>query len=290
MLKCFSIMKRNKKIIIFPVLLILFCFLIIFSCKAESNDLIEIDLSDELHLKEIYKDTFLVTHSYPWPGNSLLVRMDNSDFVWIDTPYNPEATACVIDWLYDINGTGVKITEINTGFHIDNLGGNSELIKNNIPVYGSQLTCELLRTRSKETMSEMQKLLDPLEDKKYLDEYSSFKFTEPTHVFDINDEQILNFGKETVEIYYPGPTHTYDNLVVYIPSKRILFGGCMVLSLEAEKVGYAKDGNIEEWPLSLERVMEKYKNAEIVVPGHGDSGDISLIEHTIMIIKENTNY
>jgi hypothetical protein len=33
--------------------------------------------------------------------------------------------------------------------------------------------------------------------------------------------------------------------------------------------------------------MEKYKNAEIVVPGHGDPGDISLLEHTIKVINEN---
>lgn len=282
-------MKRNKKHIIFLILLILFFFLMVCSCETESNDLIEIDLTDELRLKEISKNTFLVTHSYPWPGNSLLIRMENSDFVWIDTPYTPEAAACVIDWLYEEYGDGIKITEINTGFHIDNLGGNSELIKNNIPVHGSQLTCELLRTRSKETMLEIQKLLDPLEDKEYLDKYASFEFAEPTHVFNINDEQVLSFGKETVEIYYPGPTHTYDNLVVYIPSKKILFGGCMVLSSDTEKVGYIKDGNIEEWPLSLERVMEKYKAVEIVVPGHGDPGDISLIEHTITVINENKN-
>jgi hypothetical protein len=35
--------------------------------------------------------------------------------------------------------------------------------------------------------------------------------------------------------------------------------------------------------------MEKYKNAEIVVPGHGNPGDISLIEHTITVINENKN-
>jgi metallo-beta-lactamase class B len=282
-------MKKNKRPLIYLILLVLSLFLITCSCETESNNLIKVDFTDELCLQEISKDAFLITHSYPWPGNSLLIRMDNSDFIWIDTPYTPEATACVLDWLYDTYGTEIKITEINTGFHIDNLGGNSELIKNNIPVYGSQLTCELLRTRSKETMSEIQKWLVPLEDKKYLDKYASFEFAEPTHIFDINNEQILNFGKETVEIYYPGPTHTYDNIVVYIPSKKMLFGGCMVLSSDAEKLGFIKDGNVEEWPLSLGRVMEKYKNAEIVVPGHGNPGDISLIEHTITVINENKN-
>lgn len=282
-------MERKQKLLIYLISLILFFLLATCSCKIESNDFTEINFTDELYLQEISRNAFLITHSYPWPGNSLLIKMDNSDFVWIDTPYTPEATAHVLDWLYDTYGTGIKITEINTGFHIDNLGGNSELIKNSIPVYGSELTYELLRTKSKETMLEIQKSLDPLKDKKYLDEYKNFKFAEPTNVFDINDEQILNFGKESIEIYYPGPTHTYDNIVVYIPAKKILFGGCMILSSDAEKLGFIKDGNVDEWPLSLARVMEKYKDAEIVVPGHGNPGDISLIEHTITIINKNKN-
>lgn len=282
-------MGKKQKPLIYLILLMLFLLLLTCSCEIESNDFIKVNFTDELCLQEISKNAFLITHSYPWSGNSLLIKMDNSDFIWIDTPYTPEATARVLNWLYDAYGTEIKITEINTGFHIDNLGGNSELIKNNIPVYGSELTCKLLRTKSKETMLEIQKSLDPLEDKKYLDVYKNFKFTEPTNVFDINDGQVLNFGKETIEIYYPGPTHTYDNLVVYIPGKKILFGGCMVLSADAEKLGFIKDGNVEEWPLSLARVMEKYKDAEIVVPGHGNPGDTGLIEHTITIINKNIN-
>ena len=277
-------LKIIKKIILLYILLIL-----LFSCKKNNYTLVEKKISDELNVKEIIKDTFLIIHSFPWPGNSLLVRLNQKNFIWIDTPYTPEATSIILDWIYTKFSKNINITEINTGFHIDNLGGNEELTKRNIPIYGSQLTCKLLKTKSKITMNKMLKWLSSQDNKKYYDTYNNFKFYEPTNVFNINNEQKIKFGKENIEIYYPGPTHTYDNLIVYIPSKKLIFGGCMVLSLDAKKAGYIDDGNIKEWPDSLKKILKKYKNAEIVVPGHGNPGDLSLIEHTINIIYIKLN-
>ena len=74
-------------------------------------------------------------------------------------------------------------------------------------------------------------------------------------------DRLCTLNLNIIEIYYPGPTHTYDNLVVYIPSKKILFGGCMVLSSDTEKVGYIKDGNIEEW-------IGPYSSGDIVKLSH----------------------
>jgi len=275
-----------KNIIIHTVLFIMFT-LFMFSCTQKADALIEKRLSGELVVKEIIKDCFLITHSYPWPGNSLIVKLDQKDFIWIDTPYTPQATAMVLDWLYKKYGEHISIKEINTGFHIDNLGGNQELKKRGIPIYGSTMTCKLLREKSKNTMQKFRNWLKAAEYKKYYDTYSNFIFIEPTIVFDLHREQTIECGKEKVEIYYPGPTHTYDNITVYIPSKKLLFGGCMILSQEAHKIGFAEDGNVKEWPKSLHRVMQKYKKIDIVVPGHGNAGDKSLIQHTIDIIEQS---
>jgi metallo-beta-lactamase class B len=133
----------------------------------------------------------------------------------------------------------------------------------------------------------MLKWLSLPENKRYYDFYKTFRFYEPTMKFDLNKEQVLTLGGEKVEIYFPGPTHTYDNTVVYIPGKKILFGGCMVLSLEAKKPGFVDDGNLTEWPKSLRKVLKKYSDAELVIPGHGRGGDISLLNHSISVL-ENT--
>jgi hypothetical protein len=49
-----------------------------------------IDLSKELYLRQIRKDIFVVTHVFPWPANSLVVEMANSDLVLVGSPYTPE--------------------------------------------------------------------------------------------------------------------------------------------------------------------------------------------------------
>lgn len=271
----------KAKMLMFVITLILFAC----SCGSMNSSLKKENLSGELSIVELDSGVYQVIHSFPWPGNSLIVKLGQSDFVWIDTPYTPEAASSVLEWLYKKHGKSIKITEINTGFHIDNLGGNGELIKRGIPVYGSQLTCELLKTRSRSTMQTMLKWLSSPENKRYYDAYKSFRFYEPTKKFNLNEEQVLTLGGEKVEIYFPGPTHTYDNTVVYIPGKKILFGGCMVLSLEAKKAGFVNDGNLTEWPKSLVKVLKKYSNAELVVPGHGMAGDIKLLKHSISVLE-----
>ncbi len=254
------------------------------SCSKKDEKLSAIQLTEELAITEIENNIFLVTHSFPWPGNSLMIVMDKRNILWLDTPYTSEATASVLNWIEKEFGKGYSITEINTGFHIDNLGGNQELIRRNIPIYGSDLTCELLETRSETTMSNMIGLLKGEKNKKYKDVYSNFTFYKPTITFDIHEEQKIVLGSNEVIIYYPEPTHTTDNLVVYLPSQKILFGGCMILSTNAEKVGYIEDGNLDEWSNSLINLEERFDHIRIIVPGHGNPGDSTLITHTKEIV------
>ena len=242
--------------------------LIFFSFTSiKAREMTKVTLSDELSIEEIVQDAFLVTHSFPWSGNSLVVKLEGDHLLWIDTPYTPDATAQALNWFYNRFGNQMKMIEINTGFHIDNLGGNQELKKRKIPIYRSNLTCRLLKKQSKATMAKMDTWLKDPKYKKYRNIYRDIVFTEPTNIFDIKDKLIIMLETENVEVFFPGPTHTYDNLVVYIPSKEILFGGCMVLSAEANKLGFIDDGNVNEWAKSITNVKTQYKDIKTVVPG-----------------------
>ncbi len=277
--------KRNdmRKTIVYLSIFIVIAT-ILTCCSKKDEKLSVFQLNEELEITEIENNIFLVTHSFPWQGNSLIVVMDKKNILWIDTPYTPEATALVLNWIEKEFGKRYSIIEINTGFHIDNLGGNQELIRRNIPIYGSDLTCSLLDTRSNATMSNMIAWLNGEKNKKYRDVYSNFSFYKPTISFDINEEQKIVLGSNEVIIYYPGPTHTYDNLVVYLPSQKILFGGCMIFAANTMKVGYIKDGNLDEWSNSLINLDERFDDIKIIVPGHGNPGDSTLITHTKEIV------
>jgi metallo-beta-lactamase class B len=246
----------------------------------------QIQLSKDLVIKEAEKGVYVITHSFPWAGNSLVVFLAGNDVIFVDTPYNNEATEKVVEWIKSEN-KNANIIEINTGFHNDNLGGNEYLLSQNIPVYGSELTAKLIENgKIYETMAATLELLKKTgnANQECLETYKNQKFKAPNRLFDIEEGLKLTIGGEIVEVYFPGESHSMDNVVVYFHNRKILFGGCMIKSLESKSPGFTDDANMEEWPKSVEKVLKKYKDAMIVIPGHGDWGDTKLLKHTIGLL------
>jgi len=268
---------------------VILLFIIMFtnnSLKAGEN---QIQLSKDLQITKIETGVYVVTHSFPWPGNSLVVFLSENKVAFVDTPYNNKATQKVVEWIKSKNEKA-NIIEINTGFHNDNLGGNEYLLSQNIPIYGSKVTARLIKDgKIYKTMAAASELLKKSgkANQKCLEAYKTQKFEAPNHLFDIEEGLLLNIEKEIIEVYFPGESHSIDNLVVYFHNRKILFGGCMIKSLESKGPGFTGDANMEEWPKSVEKVLNKYKNARIVIPGHGNWGDTKLLKHTIEIL---TNY
>lgn len=240
------------------------------------------ELSEEVTIERIAPGAYLVTHRFPWAANSLLVRCDDTTFVWIDTPYTDEATRQVLAWVRARFGP-VGLTEINTGFHNDNLGGNGCLEEHGIPVYGSHLTARLVRERSEQTRQELLAMLNQPELKKYYDVHAAAVYHEPNRLFPMQEGLTLHLGGEDIDVWYPGPSHAPDNLVVYFPEKQLLFGGCMVKDLKAQNLGFTADADMAGWPLALQRLLRKYRDAQIIVPGHGAVGGLELIHHTLSL-------
>jgi metallo-beta-lactamase class B len=247
--------------------------------RTESEPYERIDISEDLHVREVQAGVFVITHSFPWPGNSMIVEMTTSDLVLVDTPYTPEATREVLEWVQTQLGQR-EIVAINTGYHYDNLGGNSYLIEQAIPVYGSELTAELLDERGDEMRAMTLDWLQAPQYQRYHDAHEALPYVSPTHLFKLEDGLQLEFGDETVQVYYPGPSHSPDNVVVYFPSRRILFGTCMILGWD--DVGNTSDSDLEAWPESV-RDLAQF-DFDVLVPGHGDRLDPGLLAHTIDLL------
>ena len=80
----------------------------------------------------------------------------------------------------------------------------------------------------------------------------------------------MRFGP--VELFYPGAAHSTDNLVVYVPSANVLYGGCAVHELSSTSAGNVADADLAEWPTSVERIQKHYPEAEVVIPGQWSTG------------------
>lgn len=244
----------------------------------------EVVLNPELKITQLSRQVWLVTHSFPWESNSLIVKASDKELVLIDTPYTNEATEQMLQFI-DKEIIPTKISAILTGFHIDNLGGTGCLLRHHIPVYGSDRTCSMIDERSSKTQKQVISWLKSPEQDRYRKVYAEMKFENPDHVFPIQKGLLLKKGPMSFEVYFPGESHSPDNLTVYIKELKLLFGGCMIKSLESVDLGFTGDANMNEWPISVKKVQEKYADVRLVIPHHGKWGDSSLLQHTLDLFQ-----
>lgn len=240
-------------------------------------------LSSDLRIEMISPGAYLVVHSFPWPANSLLVNLGRKGFVMVDTPYTPEATVQVLEWM-ERKFKQLPVLAINTGFHVDNLGGNAALKARKISVYGTRLTAELVRTKGAASLRALTPWLKGEKNNRFRKHFEALTLSGPgIHLFPDSDGLSRLLGG-SVDIFYPGPTHAKDNLIIFFRGKSLLFGGCMVLPVKAEKPGNVADADMKQWPWNVEKVLQRYASAIIVVPGHGLHGDVRLLRHTIDVL------
>lgn len=187
------------------------------------------------------------------PCNGLIVR-NGSETIVFDTPTDNSGSRELITWLK--KNLKCKINAvIPTHFHDDCLGGLNEFHKNNIDSYAYFQTIALAKENDFEVPKKsFQKAL------------------------------ALKVGSEKVIAEFFGEGHTRDNIVAYFPSEDIMFGGCLIKEVDANK-GYLGDANLKEWSNTVEKIKKEYPNVAIVVPGHGEFGDEKLLDYTIRLFK-----
>lgn len=196
----------------------------------------------------VYLHTSFQVFSGVVMGSNGLVVLDHNDAYIVDTPWSAEDTEKLLSWIKE-HGFTVK-GSISTHSHEDRTAGIALLNSKSIPTYASKMTNALLEKAGR---------------------------AQASNSFDSKD---FWWVKDQIEAFYPGAGHAPDNLVVWLPKQKILFGGCLVRAKEAEKLGNVADAVIGAWPESADKLQAKYGGAKIVVPGHGEVGDVSLLAHT----------
>ncbi len=243
-----------------------------------------IRLSEEVEIQPVEAGVFLVVHRFGGACNSLIVPCTPRDFVWVDTPCTDDATRQVHEWLKR-TFADPNLIEINTGFHNDNLGGNGYLIAQGIGCYGSDLTPKLIAERWERTKQQALPYYAQAGDS-VRDAFLNQKLIAPNKLYPLSEGLTLHVGSETVDVLFPGASHTADNVVVYFRNKRILFGGCMIKALAARTPGFAGDADMAAWPASVQKVLDRFPDTRLVIPGHGAPGDLTLLTHTIRLCRQ----
>lgn len=228
---------------------------------TQSNGKMDIlKISSRLYLIQSYKrkiHPYNSTNPEIFEANAL-IYIDGGNAYLIDTPWGPSDMPDLIIWIKN-KGLTLKDTVV-THFHQDRVTGLEYLNKNNFKTFASRLTNRLLKEQHA---------------------------VQANHSFSGNNFELL---KDKIEIYNPGPGHTIDNIVVWLPTERVLMGGCLLRAKDTHTLGYLGDADTKDWYRSIRNIQQHYPNTKLVIPGHGSiKGNRTIITHTLNLANEYNN-
>ncbi len=179
-----------------------------------------------------------------------LVFVDKGRAYLFDTPASDYLTSELNTWILTSLHSEI-VAFVPNHWHEDCMGGLNFLKSIGVKSYASQKTIEIAKNKHL-----------PIPDTGFADSLH------------------LQANDKSIDCYYFGAGHSLDNIVVWIPSEKILFAGCMAKAMNPQGLGNTVDGDLNEWPKTIDKVINKFKTANTVIPGHGSWGGPELLQHT----------
>ena len=238
----------------YGVIFLIFCIMI--NCIAQN-----IKVSDDIELIRLSPKAYLHVSVSEMEGfgkvsSNGLILVDNGQAFLFDTPATNGQTQTLIAFIAD--SLNAKVSGfVPNHWHNDCMGGLEYLNQQGVKSYAHEKTVEIAK---KEGL--------PLPEQKFKDSLS------------------LKLNNTVIDCYYLGSGHSSDNIVVWIPSEKILFPGCMIKDIHSRTLGNTSEANVDEWLKTIQKVIEKFPTAEIVIPGHGQVGGKELLVHTLNLLIE----
>ena len=184
------------------------------------------------------------------PANGMYV-LTNKGAIVIDTPWDTTQFQPLLDSIRARHNQNV-IMCIATHFHEDRTAGLEYFRQKGADTYTTRETDDLSRRKG---MKRAQYLIDR--------------------------DTVFNVGQYSFQTYYPGQAHTPDNIVIWFEKERILYGGCLVKSVEDDNLGNLSEASVKDYAATIKNVREKCKNPKYIVTGHNDWININSLEHTL---------
>jgi metallo-beta-lactamase class B len=240
-------------------LILLFVLIGLLSSRAQTHEIIVIDDDIQLiHLQDsVYVHvTWHNTDAFGrFPSNGLIV-IRKGQALMIDTPMDNDKTERLTNYLKE--SMSVDLVKLIIGhFHDDCMGGLGYLQSIGIESIANVMTVEKCK---------------------------EIELPVPSTSF--TDSLTFDFNGAQIDCRYFGAGHSFDNITVWIPSEKILFGGCLIKSINSNGLGNLSDAVVDDWDMTVEKVLKEYPEIKTVIPGHGDVGGIELLTHTIELVDK----
>ena len=192
----------------------------------------------------------------PVPANSMYL-VTSKGVVLFDTPWDSTQFQLLLDSIKIRHNKDVVLC-ISTHFHEDRTAGLEFYRRKGVKTYTTERTDEMSKLRNEKRAE-----------------------------FLIYNDSLFTMGQYTFLTYYGGQGHSPDNIVIWFDKEKILYGGCLVKSMEAEDLGNLSDANVSEWAATIKNIQHKFKNPNYIIPGHLDWHSKKSLTHTLNLIQKH---
>ncbi|MET0397304.1 MAG: subclass B1 metallo-beta-lactamase [Longimicrobiaceae bacterium] len=225
--------------------------------RATGDPAAEVRLADDVSVRRIAPGLWVHTTvgtvgGSEVPANGMLLETEGGSLL-VDTGWDERQGRLLMDWAAGTLGRPVRRAVV-THSHRDRTGGAMALRRAGVPVSGLAATARLSGADA--------------------------------GIGAIAGLESAPAALEGAEVFFPGAGHTPDNVVVYFPRQRVLFGGCLVKADTATTVGNVADADVPGWPGALARVRQRYPAMATVVPGHGAVSGPGALRVTETVVRE----
>lgn len=232
---------------------VLFAILFVFSfCNvfAQTNDA-------KLKITPLTGDFYIYTTYSTYEGSKIpahgMYLVTNSGVVLFDTPWDTTQFQPLLDSIAFRHKKKVVIC-IATHWHSDRTEGLAYYAQKGIKTYTTVLTDELSKKNNKKRAE-----------------------------FLIEKDTVFTVAQYRFELFYPGPGHTEDNIVLWFKKEKILYGGCLIKGADAKDLGFLGDANVTAYESTLLNVQQKCPDPKYIIVSHHDWKNNNSLKHSIKL-------
>jgi metallo-beta-lactamase class B len=194
----------------------------------------------------------------PFPANGMYV-VTKAGVVMFDTPWDSTQFGPLRDSILARHKKNI-IMCFATHFHEDRTNGLEYYRRLYVKTYTTRKTDELSRKRGMKTARFL------------MDKDTTFKV-----------------GQYSFQVHYPGHGHSPDNIVIWFEKEKILYGGCLIKSLEDNDLGNLGDASVKDYAETLRNVQRKCRDPLYIIPGHKSWSSNKSLAHSLKMAEKLQN-
>ena len=208
-----------------------------------------------------------------WGWSNAGLIADGDESLIVDTLFDEDLTLEMLDSMKSAEPKGMKNIRalINSHSNGDHCNGNNCVDTDE--VISSEATLEEMSHESPEMMAALLKQAPEMGTlgKYFLECFGSFNFEGVTKRLPnttFTGQTQRQVGDKIVELIEVGPAHTNGDILVHVPSDKVVFTGD-ILFIEGHPILWA--GPVKNWINACDRIISM--EVDFVVPGHGPVTD-----------------